>query len=105
MKDSVWFKVMKTKQNHTLGIFSFDFEKSQIFFKLTSPNAWLKSDWVMEASLRKFQETHEGLATLADLKYLWLKYDCETVDCSYISSIEMYMNLVIDYYSAILASK
>lgn len=97
-----WFKVMKTKQNLALGIFSFDFEKSQIFFKMTY--AVFKSYWIREANLRKFQETHEEYRSV-DLKYLWLKYDCETVDCSYISSIEMYMNLVIDYYSAILASK
>ena len=97
-----WFKVMKTKQNLGLGIFSFDFEKSQISFKMTY--AVSKSYWIREANLRKFQETHEEYRS-TDLKYLWLKYDCETMDCSYISSIEMYMNLVIDYYSAILASK
>ncbi len=102
MKDGTWFKVMKTKQNLTLGIFSFDFSKSQIFFKMTY--AIFKSYWIMEATLRKFQETHEEYRS-TDLKYMWLKYDGETADCSYISSIEMYMNLVIDYYSAIMASK
>lgn len=102
MKDGVWFKVMKTKQNLTLGIFRFDFEKSQIFFKMTY--ALFKSYWVMEASLRKFQETHEEYRS-TDLKYMWLKYDCETMDCTYISTMEMYMDLVIDYYSAIMGSK
>lgn len=102
IKDGVWFKVMKTKQDLTLGIFRFDFEKSQLFFEMTY--ARLKSYWIMYDNLRKFQETHEEYRS-TDLKYMWLKYDCETVDCSYISSIEMYMNLVIDYYSAIMASK
>lgn len=102
MKDGEWLKVMKTKQNLTLGLFRFDFEKSQIFFKMTY--AIFKYYWVMEATLRKFQETHEEYRS-TDLKRMWLKYDCETADCSYVSSIEMYMNLVIDYYSAIFASK
>jgi hypothetical protein len=102
MKDGEWLKVMKTKQNLTLGLFRFDFEKSQIFFKMTY--AIFKYYWVMEATLRKFQETHEEYRS-ADLKHMWLKYHCETADCSYISSIEMYMNLVIDYYSAIMGSK
>lgn len=100
--DGAWCKTMKTKQNLTLGIFRFDFEKSQVFFRMTY--AISKSYWVMEASIRKFQETHEEYRS-TDLKYMWMKYDCETVDCSYISSIEMYMNLVIDYYSALLASR